>query len=418
MSRERIMKENTTEQPESKAEDQARTVVMETADRTVMLETVAARGQASEKSRRTTSFITTVMNIFNPDPDQDLMLEQDPDLKAEDVQAGDGEEAENLTDLEDHFTSMKELASGGQGVLSQNIDRSLKRRVAVKSLRKELRGNPDQRQHFLAEARVTAQLEHPAIVPIHSLHKQADNGLAVTMKLIRGKSLQDYLKEITALYKAHGFRSAAERKALRFRLDTFLSICDALEYAHSRNVMHCDLKPGNIMVGEYHEAYLMDWGISHPIRSKEYDPQTWKKKSKVAGTPGFLSPETARGEYCDQRADICSMGLILFEIVTLNEALTGKTTEEIVQRACEGDINPIEHKFGFPVPADLAAIIRKATAWNPAERYQTMKMFSSDLRRFLRNEEVIANPDNAVRKLYRSCIQHHGKALVITALTA
>ena len=153
------------------------------------------------------------------------------------------------------------------------------------------------------------------------------------------------------------------------------------KYAHSRNVMHCDLKPANIMIGEYHEAYIMDWGIAHAIQPEE-------SKRTLAGTPQYLSPEAILGESCDQRADIFAMGAILFETVMLKPAFTGETAEEVMANIRDGAMEPETHRFGTRVSRDLKAIIRKALAADPACRYQQIGELSADLRRCLMGLEV------------------------------
>lgn len=321
-----------------------------------------------------------------------------------------------MHELGDSVKKIRTFASGGQGILTHGIDLPLNRKIAVKSLRPELCDKAKQRRAFLTEAQITAQLEHPAIVPIHTLHKEQGDGLAVTMKMIHGENLQKFLMQIIQCYQENGFNATAERQSLRFRIDIFLKICDALEYAHSRNIMHCDLKPENIMIGKYHDAYLMDWGIAHPIRNEEYDPATWIKKDQVSGTPAFVSPEAARGEYCDHRADIYSMGLILFEIVTLNKAFTGQSATEVVEKVRYHQLNPLKHHFGASIDTDLKEIILKAISYDPEERYQNMYEFSSDIRKYLQQDEVIANPDGFFRKIFRNCIVKHGKAMLITTL--
>lgn len=136
---------------------------------------------------------------------------------------------------------------------------------------------------------MTAQLDHPAIVPIYSLKSDGENGLHLAMKMINGITLKDYLKQVATHYRLDGVRAFDEEKSLRNRLEIFLKACDALEYAHSRNIMHRDLKPENIMTGEYHETYIMDWGIARPIL-----PQP-EGASVLAGTPQYLAPEAIRG---------------------------------------------------------------------------------------------------------------------------
>ena len=111
------------------------------------------------------------------------------------------------------------------------------------------------RDCFLTEAQVTAQLDHPTIVPVYSLNKDQQNGIHLAMKLVKGQTLKEYLDKIILHYEMDGVRKFDLKKGLHHRLDIFLRICDAISYAHSRNIMHCDLKPANIMIREYNETY-------------------------------------------------------------------------------------------------------------------------------------------------------------------
>ena len=143
---------------------------------------------------------------------------------------------ESLELLEESYDVGKKFAEGGQGELFHGFDRRLNRLVALKSLRGELSGNQRLRRFFLSEARVTAQLDHPAIVPIYTLNSDRKAGLHLAMKLVKGQTFKAYLEQICTHYRLDGVNSFDEKKALRTRLDILLKVCDALEYAHSRNV--------------------------------------------------------------------------------------------------------------------------------------------------------------------------------------
>ena len=168
-------------------------------------------------------------------------------------------EEEKLALLEEEYELRKPFAEGGQGELYQGFDRKLHRLVAVKSLHRKLSDDPRQRSLFLTEARVTG----PARSSLHRSDLHAEHRprkrIESAMKLIHGETLREYLTQIAAHYRLDGVHSFDETKSLRYRLEIFLKVCDALEYAHNRNVMHGDLKPANIMIGEYHETYIMDW---------------------------------------------------------------------------------------------------------------------------------------------------------------
>ena len=375
-----------------------------------------ARKKKNSSVSRTATFFTETLSLFRDhakDTEETIRAEQG-EVRHHNV-AQEQDESEKLGKLEEDFERREAFAGGGQGVISRGKDLHLRRLVAIKSLREEHLNDPAQRGAFIAEARVTAQLEHPAILPIYSIHSDDSRGLHLAMKMVYGQDLKSYLQTIVKHYRKDGIRTYNERKSLRFRLDLFLRICDALSYAHSRNIMHCDLKPENIMIGEYHEAYLMDWGIARQIREPGYDPAHWVKPKRITGTPRFLTPEAIRGEHCDERADIYAMGLILYEIATLEEAYSGNTPEAIMRKICAQDMRPVVHLFKYPIDSDLKAIILKAAAEDPEDRYPSVKALADDLRKYLRNEEVSANPDSLIRKAVRWTM-HHSKATLITML--
>ncbi len=298
------------------------------------------------------------------------------------------------------------IAEGGQGILVSGEDLSLNRTIAVKSLRKELQDDPALRQRFITEAQVTAQLNHPSIVPIYSLVTDGENGLHLSMKKLQGITLQEYLEQVSRCYSMDGIHAYDEHKSIRYRLDMFLRVCDAIAYAHSRNILHCDLKPENIMIGEYHEAYVMDWGIAHPIRNAEYHPDTWTRPRMISGTPRFLAPEVILGDLPDERADVFALGLILFETVTLQPGFSGKDNNTIMEKILDGNMTPVKHLYHTRIDTDLKAIIHKACATNRQYRYQSAAELASDIRRYLSGNETKANPDNLYLKIARFSWQH------------
>ncbi len=318
----------------------------------------------------------------------------------------DGEKLECSSNVADRYERLQEFAEGGHGSISLAMDKSLKRLVALKSLKHEFLDEGKVVKSFVSEARLTAQLEHPSVVPIYSMERDSSDGLHLAMKLVKGKTLKEYLSQIIQSYNREGAGSFDERKSLSFRLDIFLRVCDALSYAHSRNVMHCDLKPENIMIGEYRETYLMDWGIARLVNEPDFDPAKWVKPKSISGTPKYLSPEAISGEHTDQRADIYAMGMILFEMVCLRSAVLGNDNMEVMTRIRAGDLEPVRHKFGARVDADLKAIICKALETSRDKRYQTVAELSEDIRRYLRFAEVSANPDTIPMKCVRWLYSH------------
>ena len=197
-----------------------------------------------------------------------------------------------LTELDIEYATLEKFAEGGQATISVARDKNLKRIVAVKSLKKNLMNQDNVEESFITEAKVTAQLDHPAIIPIYGLNNDSDDGIHLVMKLVNGKTLREYLRNVILNYRMKGIRSFDEEAALGKRLEIFLHVCDAIAYAHHRNIMHRDLKPENIMLGEYMEVYVMDWGIARKIRTPENSPPL---PHDVSGTPRYFSPEALCG---------------------------------------------------------------------------------------------------------------------------
>ena len=320
-----------------------------------------------------------------------------------------------LADVTGEYRLGKVFAEGGQGIIREGEDLTLRRLVAIKSLKAQS-DDSFTRGQFLQEARVTAQLSHPAIVPIYSLNSDDKDGLHLVMKLIDGKTLKSYLEQLDHEYRTSGVAQFDEHKSLLYRLEIFLRVCDALEYANSRNIMHCDLKPENILIGEFHETYIMDWGIARLIEEPGYDPEKWVRPNTISGTPRFLSPEAIHGEHTDQRADIYALGLILFEITTLREAYMARTSAEVVSLIREGRIAETRHKYGCKIDPDLKAIIAKATAYDREKRYQTVHELATDLRHYMTGEETTANPYHLLGKLSSFAVRHKRLSLTFTVL--
>lgn len=341
--------------------------------------------------------------------------EKKKDFLPGDIRLDTAELHPQLPDKELLYENGEILGEGGQGIVFRAKDKSLDRIVAVKSLRAELLGDERARKSFLAEAKITAQLEHPAIVPIYSLTGDEKNGLHLAMKILRGVTLADHLDETCRRYRENGIAKYDENTALRDRLELFLRVCDALSYVHHRNLMHRDLKPGNIIIGEYREVYLIDWGIAAPIR--DTDPGA---PPNTLGTPPYMAPEVLAKEASDQRADIFALGVILFDIVFLKSAFSGTTPEELISQVTNCRSNSFCHAFGVGVSRELAAIVKKAMAFDKTERYQTVGELSGDLRKFLAGEENTALPDRFFGKVSRAMMKHRnivtaGVALLLLA---
>ena len=327
-----------------------------------------------------------------------------------------GPAASAAPETEARFEPIARLAQGAMGAIDVARDVYLRRRVALKTVLPEMAAHKALLGRFLAEMQITAQLEHPNIVPVYALEVAADGTLGYAMKLVNGKDLSQLIQEARELVQAG--KPLPPHLVIEQRLDIFLKVCDALEYAHARGIVHRDLKPANVMVGKHNEVYLMDWGIARPMGAGGQsidagielippDGEIMGLRTRVGstiGTPTYMSPEQAAGKNheLDGRSDLYTMGLILSECVTLKQAVGGTTLEEVLTKAREARRDPIEVgiKPGA-LPPELEAIVKKATSLDVRARYASIAALADEVRHFLRNEPISALPDNTVRKVTR-----------------
>ena len=297
---------------------------------------------------------------------------------------------------EERFLNQTAFKEGGGGILLRARDCNLNRDVILKRLKEEHRDSPDVTRRFLREARVTALIQHPATVPIYEMGLDPDGNPFFTMKEIRGESLNAILKGISARDRAMDrFRS---REVL---IDLLIQVGQALAYAHACGVVHRDIKPGNIMVGAFGEVMVMDWGVAKIMDGEEdhvHEPQSPSLElnmddteyGKVYGTPRYMAPEQARGHTdIDERVDIFSLGAVLYECLIYRPLVFGANREELLKKICEEPfVSPASKEPYRMVTHELDAIVMKALAKDPANRYQRMSTFVEDLQKFRRGENV------------------------------
>jgi serine/threonine-protein kinase len=283
--------------------------------------------------------------------------------------------------IPEHLRLFREIGRGGMGRIHPATDRNLLRHVALKRLDRELAKVPMYKDGFIAEAQMTGQLEHPNIVPVHELAVSEQGVPYFTMKLVQGINFDDWLRDPA--------RPPGSTSRLEDGLEIFLKVCDAVAYAHHRGVIHRDLKPENVMVADFGQTYLMDWGLARLTRTK---PASGSRSQMEApgpvGTPTHMAPEQARGnpQEMDERSDVFGLGAILYEIVSgqmpYGEA---RDVDSVLQRAQTGQVVPIDVAcMGIGVSKRIRAIVEKAVAPNPAERYDSVVELQADVRNFLR----------------------------------
>src|SRR5215471_8844970 len=300
-----------------------------------------------------------------------------------------------------------EFARGGQGRVFRAHDRRLDRQVAIK----EVRDARDQRwaMRFEREALITARLQHPSIVPIYEAGRWPDGRLFYAMKLVTGESLGHVVARC---------RSLAERLAL---LPHIVDVAGALAYAHDQRIIHRDLKPGNVIVGSFGETIVIDWGLgkdlSGAIASDE--PKLEEEitvEGGVVGTPVYMPPEQARGEEVDERADVYALGAILYHVLAGQPPYTGERSEDILRQVLAGPPVPLdERQPGLPV--DLLALVRKAMAREPKDRYRNAKELAEELTRFQAGKLVSAHHYSTFQLLRRRWRRHRA-ALAVGAVGA
>jgi serine/threonine-protein kinase len=323
------------------------------------------------------------------------------------------------------YTVLESIDEGAMGEILIARDNKLNRTVAYKKIHAHVAEIPSYLGRFYMEAQVTAQLQHPNIVPVYGLMNSGGN-VGYAMKLIDGITLKDHIRETQEQYV--NFGQPDEHHTLHARLEHFLKVCDAMHYAHRKGVLHRDLKPLNIMIGPYNEVYVMDWGIAKTVDvdkdtfgdktvlvgHEEVDDNDKTKMGQVMGTPAYMSPEQAEGEHdiLDHRSDLYALGLILFELVTFHRAINGKNSDEVMMKARRGHIDP-PPAYGKQEDAQeqLLAIVKKATQYMPEDRYPTVADFSDDIRRFIHGEAIKARPESRKQKIMR-WVSHHRKAAV------
>lgn len=292
------------------------------------------------------------------------------------------------------YVLAEEIGIGGMGIVRAAVDRRLGREVAIKTLRANERARPRLERRFLREACVQALLDHPGIVPVYDIGRDESGALYFSMKRIVGYTLDAIIEDVRT-----GAVADAEVPLLR----AFAGVCRAVHFAHLRGVVHRDLKPANVMLTEDDDAYVLDWGVAAVIDLPDlpdFPPLVWSAlpadadlnghtpDGETVGTPGYLSPEQARGAVVDARADIYSLGAVLFELLTLEAMHAGRTTASVMVSTLQGvDGRPSLRAPERDIAPELDAICVKATALDPADRYQTLAELLRDLESYLEHAE-------------------------------
>jgi serine/threonine-protein kinase len=270
------------------------------------------------------------------------------------------------------FQLMDEIGRGGMGRVIEARDHELDRSVAVKVVLDPSTLTQSELEAFVIEAQVTAQLQHPGIVPVYDIGRLPTGEVYFVMKRVEGRPLSYVLDSLAA-----GVPTEVEQWTTRRLLRAFIQVCETVAYAHDQGILHRDLKPGNIMLGEFGEVLVLDWGAASSARAAG-------NQQELTGTPAYMSPEQSRGEPLDARSDVASLGAILFKILTLRQAFVGDDLIQIVFKlVSEQRPDPRTANPDRAVPNELAEIIDTALELAPGDRYQTSEEMAEAVEAYL-----------------------------------
>jgi eukaryotic-like serine/threonine-protein kinase len=319
-------------------------------------------------------------------------------------------------------------ARGGIGRIWLAIDEDLGRDVAIKELRPEKTTSRTARERLLREARITGQLQHPGIVPVYELIRGEDRGSpSYAMRLVKGRTLSEAVRDFHSKLRGHRAGPLDQHELL----NAFVAVCNTVAYAHARGVIHRDLKGPNIVLGNYGEVVLLDWGLaklvggcdddagSAPVSPDPADVPSPTVVGKALGTPAYMPPEQAAGklELVDRRSDVYGLGAILYEILAGRPPFASpeSNSDEEIRRAREGRPAPPRQVCRSAPPA-LEAICLKAMAYERDDRYASAAALARDVQSYLADEPVSAYRDPWHARLWRLVRRHRTPVAVAAGL--
>jgi len=290
------------------------------------------------------------------------------------------------------YKIVKKIASGGMGEVFFAVDPFCQRNLALKKIRSDKMDVPGFKERFLKEAKIAARLSHPSIIPIYQIH-QTDEEIYYTMPLVEGETLKEII-HTTRKQEKEGLPQHPIGSSIPSLMRIFLSICQAIAYCHAKSILHRDLKPENIIIGPYGEVLILDWGLADFIHSLEDEPVLEEdddsespgltKPGKIAGTLAYLSPERVFGKKASYASDIYSLGIILYQLLTLRFPFKRKSVKQYKKElAHESIIAPAERAPYRDIPAGLARIAKKCLAKRPEKRYVRVEEILTDLNNYI-----------------------------------
>jgi serine/threonine-protein kinase len=327
------------------------------------------------------------------------------------------------------YEQLRFFRRGGLGALYRAVDESLHRETVVKFMNEQCEKDPTLVAQFKVEAEVTGRLDHPGIVPVYGIGQDWQGRPFYVMRLINGRELKQAIQDYH--HFGHAKHSGSHQRQMLFNLlEHLISACNTVAYAHHVGVVHCDIKPANIMIGKYGETFVLDWGLATNFErtSTFYSPNepTMRPHSATGsstsgqrgGTYGYSSPEQVLTDGpLGPTSDVYSLGATLYEIITGQAPFNGRdpNVRDLIRT---GEFPP-PRKLHREVCPRLEAICLKAMALAPQARYPTAKMLADDITNWMRDEEIIAAPDRWFDRLSRFGRRHRSltSAAIILLIT-